>query len=108
MIIVSGFNVYPTEIEEALYRNPKISKVAVVGLPDPVTGEHAKAYIVLKEGQTATAEEIIAWCRAEGGLTGYRVPKDIEFRDELPETLIGKVLRRILQEEERRKAAATS
>ncbi len=108
MILVSGFNVYPTEIEEALYRNPKVSKVAVVGLPDPVTGEHAKAYIVLKEGETATAEEIIAWCRAEGGLTGYRVPKDIEFRDELPETLIGKVLRRILQEEERRKAAPTS
>jgi long-chain acyl-CoA synthetase len=108
MILVSGFNVYPTEIEETLYRNPKVSKVAVVGLPDPVTGEHAKAYIVLKEGETATAEEIIAWCRAEGGLTGYRVPKDIEFRDELPETLIGKVLRRILQEEERRKAASTS
>jgi long-chain acyl-CoA synthetase len=108
MILVSGFNVYPTEIEEALYRNPKVSKVAVVGLPDPVTGEHAKAYVVLKEGETATAEEIIAWCRAEGGLTGYRVPKDIEFRDELPETLIGKVLRRILQEEERRKAVSPS
>jgi long-chain acyl-CoA synthetase len=108
MILVSGFNVYPTEIEEALYRNPKISKVAVVGLPDPVTGERAKAYIVLQEGQTATADEIVAWSRGEGGLTGYRVPKDIEFRDALPETLIGKVLRRVLQEEERRKVDATS
>jgi long-chain acyl-CoA synthetase len=107
MILVSGFNVYPTEIEEALYRHPKISKVAVVGLPDPVTGEHAKAYIVLKEGEAATAAEIVAWCRDEGGLSGYRVPKDIEFRDSLPETLIGKVLRRVLQEEERRKAAAS-
>jgi long-chain acyl-CoA synthetase len=106
MILVSGFNVYPTEIEEALYRHPKVSKVAVVGLPDPVTGEHAKAYVVLQEGATATAEEIVAWCRDEGGLTGYRVPKDIEFRDSLPETLIGKVLRRVLQEEERQRAAA--
>ena len=108
MILVSGFNVYPTEIEEALYRHPKISKVAVVGLPDPVTGEHAKAYIVLKDGESATAQEIVAWCRDEGGLAGYRVPKDIEFRDSLPETLIGKVLRRVLQEEERRRAAAPS
>jgi long-chain acyl-CoA synthetase len=98
MILVSGFNVYPTEIEEALYRHPKISKVAVVGLPDPVTGEHAKAYIVLQDGESATGEEIVAWCRADGGLSGYRVPKDIEFRESLPETLIGKVLRRVLQE----------
>jgi long-chain acyl-CoA synthetase len=107
MILVSGFNVYPTEVEEALYRHPKISKVAVVGLPDPVTGEHVKAYIVLKEGESATAAEIVAWCRDEGGLSGYRVPKDIEFRDSLPETLIGKVLRRVLQDEERKRASAT-
>ena len=107
MILVSGFNVYPTEIEETVYGHPKISKVAVVGLPDPVTGEHAKAYVVLKDGESATVEEIVAWCRAEGGLTGYRVPKDIEFRDSLPETLIGKVLRRVLQEEERQRATAT-
>jgi long-chain acyl-CoA synthetase len=107
MVLVSGFNVYPTEVEEVLYHHPKISKCAVVGLPDPVTGERLKAYIVLKEGETATAEEIVAWCRAEGGLAGYRVPHDIEFRDSLPETLIGKVLRRVLQEEERQKAAAT-
>jgi long-chain acyl-CoA synthetase len=106
MVLVSGFNVYPTEVEEVLFHYPKISKCAVVGLPDPVTGERIKAYIVLKEGQTATAEEIVAWCKAEGGLTGYRVPQDIEFRDSLPETLIGKVLRRVLQEEERQKAAS--
>jgi long-chain acyl-CoA synthetase len=106
MVLVSGFNVYPTEVEEVLFHHPKISKCAVVGLPDPVTGERIKAYIVLKEGQTATAEEIVAWCKAEGGLTGYRVPHDIEFRDSLPETLIGKVLRRVLQEEERQKAAS--
>jgi len=108
MIIVSGFNVYPTEVEAVIFRNPKILKACVVGLPDDTTGERVKAYVVLKEGQTATAEELDAWCRdPEQGLTGYRVPKQWEFRDELPETLIGKVLRRVLQEEERAKASAS-
>ena len=107
MIIVSGFNVYPTEVEAVLYHHPKILKCAVAGVPDATTGERVKAYIVLREGESATAEEITAWCRdPEQGLTGYRVPKDIEFRDSLPETLIGKVLRRALQDEERHRAAA--
>jgi long-chain acyl-CoA synthetase len=107
MIDVSGFNVYPTEVEEVLYHHPKVQKVAVVGVPDPTTGEAVKAYIVLKEGQQATVEELVTWARdPENGLTGYRVPKQIEFRDALPETLIGKVLRRVLQEEERAKAAS--
>ena len=107
MILVSGFNVYPTEIEDVLFHHPKIAKVCVVGVPDERTGERVKAFIVLKEGQTATADEIIAWCRdSEHGLAGYRVPKEIEFRESLPETLIGKVLRRVLVEEERQKAAA--
>ncbi|MFB3738570.1 MAG: long-chain fatty acid--CoA ligase [Candidatus Velamenicoccus archaeovorus] len=106
MIMVSGFNVYPTEVEEVLYHHPKVQKVCVVGVPDERTGEAVKAFIVLKPGETATPEEIIAWCRdPQSGLTGYRVPKRIEFRDSLPETLIGKVLRRVLQEEERQKAA---
>jgi long-chain acyl-CoA synthetase len=109
MIIVSGFNVYPTEVEAVLFHHPKILKCAVVGVPDDTTGERLKAFIVLKPGETATAEEITAWCRdPDQGLTGYRVPKDIEFRDELPETLIGKVLRRVLQEEERKKREAAS
>jgi long-chain acyl-CoA synthetase len=107
MIIVSGFNVYPTEVEAVLYHHPKILKCAVAGVPDPTTGERVKAYIVLRSGASATPEEITAWCRDPAqGLTGYRVPKDIEFRDSLPETLIGKVLRRALQDEERRKAAS--
>jgi long-chain acyl-CoA synthetase len=107
MIIVSGFNVYPTEVEDVLYHHPKIAKVSVVGLPDDRTGERVKAFVVLKPGETATAEELDAWCRDPGqGLTGYRVPKDWEFRDELPETLIGKVLRRVLQDEELHKAGA--
>ena len=101
MIIVSGFNVYPTDIEQVLYRNPKVEKVAVVGIPDETTGEAVKAFIVLRKGEEATPEEIIKWSR--GDLTGYRVPKKIEFRDSLPETLVGKVLRRVLLEEEKQK-----
>ena len=106
MILVSGFNVYPTEVEDVLFHHPAVSKACVVGIPDDRTGERVKAYIVLKDGMSATADEIVAWCRdPEQGLTGYRVPHEIEFRDELPETLIGKVLRRVLQEEERQKLA---
>jgi long-chain acyl-CoA synthetase len=107
MILVSGYNVYPTEVEEVLYRHPKILKVCVAGVPDKTTGEAVKAYIVLRPGETATAEEIIAWARDPAqGLAAYRVPKRIDFRESLPETLIGKVLRRVLQEEERQKMAA--
>jgi long-chain acyl-CoA synthetase len=111
MIIVSGFNVYPTEIEEALYRHPKIAKVCVAGVPDERTGEAVKAYVVLKEGEEATAEAILAWAEdPANGLSGYHVPKQLEFRASLPETQLGKVLRRVLQQEERerREAAAAS
>jgi long-chain acyl-CoA synthetase len=109
MILVSGFNVYPTDIEQVLYRHPKIQKACVVGIPDEKTGEAVKAFVVLKEGQTATAQEIIDFLRNEDtGLTGYKIPKAIEFRDSLPETLVGKVLRRVLLEQEKQKAAAKS
>ncbi len=107
MINVSGFNVYPNEVEEALFRHPKISKVAVIGVPDPKTGEAVKAFVVLRSGETATPEEIVAWGRdPANGLTAYRAPKQVEFRESLPETMIGKVLRRVLMEEERQKASA--
>ncbi|MDP9341838.1 MAG: long-chain fatty acid--CoA ligase [Actinomycetota bacterium] len=106
MILVSGFNVYPTDIEQVLYRHEKIEKVCVVGVPDKTTGEAVKAFVVLRQGQQATMEELIGWSREN--LTGYRVPKQIEFRDALPETLVGKVLRRVLLEEERQKQAASS
>jgi long-chain acyl-CoA synthetase len=106
MILVSGFNVYPTEVEQVLYRHSKIQQVAVVGIPDDRTGEAVKAYVVLKEGEQATVEEILTWARdPEHGLTGYRAPKHIEFRQELPTTMVGKVLRRVLQEEEQRARA---
>jgi long-chain acyl-CoA synthetase len=104
MILVSGFNVYPTDVEQVLYRHAKVQKVCVTGIPDTTTGEAVKAYVVLKEGVTATAEEIVSFAREH--LTGYRVPKLIEFRESLPETLVGKVLRRVLQQEERDRAAA--
>jgi long-chain acyl-CoA synthetase len=105
MIIVSGFNVYPAEVEEVLARHPAIAKVAVVGVPDDTTGEAVKAFVVLKEGVRATADDITTWSRdPENGLTGYRVPKQVEFRDSLPETLVGKVLRRVLLEQERASA----
>jgi long-chain acyl-CoA synthetase len=108
MIKVSGFNVYPSEVEEVLHNHPKIARACVVGVPDGQGGEMVKAFVVLSTGQEATAEEILAWCRdPTTGLTGYRVPKAIEFRDALPETLIGKVLRRVLLEEERERAAVT-
>ena len=106
LILVSGFNVYPTEIEDVIFRHPKVLKVSVVGIPDEVTGERVKAFVVPKPGETVTAEELDAFCRdPKSGLSGYRVPKEWEFREALPETLIGKVLRRVLLEEERAKQA---
>ena len=107
MIIVSGFNVYPAEVEGVLSHHPAIAKVAVVGVPDDTTGEAVKAFVVVREGSQLTAEELISWSRdPENGLTGYRVPKQVEFRDSLPETLVGKVLRRVLLEQEKQRAAS--
>ncbi len=105
MILVSGFNVYPTDVEQVLYRHEKIAQVCVVGIPDDTTGEAVKAFVVLKQGQSATEKEILEWTRdSKHGLTGYRAPKHVEFRDELPTTMVGKVLRRVLLEEEKQKA----
>lgn len=102
MIKTVGENVYPREVEEVLYAHPKVKDAVVVGIPhEEFLGEKIKAYIVLKEGQTATAEEIIEFCREK--LSKFKVPKDVEFRDQLPKTLVGKVLRRILRDEERAK-----
>lgn len=106
MIKVSGFNVYPAEVEQVLYRHPAVLKACVAGVPDGKGGEMVKAYIVLKPGAGLTAETLDEWCRDPStGMAGFRVPKRIEFRDELPETLVGKVLRRVLVEEERGKLA---
>lgn len=101
MIIVSGRNVFPTQVEEVLYGHPKVVRVGVIGVPDEVTGEAIKAFIVLREGESATAEEILEWAADPvTGMAKYRLPSEIEFRDELPENIAGKVLRRVLVEEE--------
>jgi long-chain acyl-CoA synthetase len=107
MIIVSGFNVYPTDVEQVMYRHPKVKQVCVVGVPDERTGEAVKAFVVLKEGERSSEQEILEWTRdEEHGLTGYRAPKKVEFREELPTTMVGKVLRRVLLDEEKQKAGA--
>jgi long-chain acyl-CoA synthetase len=95
MIIVSGFNVYPNEIEQIIASNPSVLEVGVVGVPDAQSGEAVKAVIVKKD-PTLTAENIIQFCRQS--LTGYKVPKIIEFRQELPKTNVGKILRRTLRD----------
>ncbi len=97
MIISGGYNVYPRDVEEVLFTYPKIKEAAVAGVPDPKWGESVKAFIVLKKGQSSSAEEIIDFCKQN--VARYKVPSVIEFRDSLPKTLVGKVLRRVLVEE---------
>jgi long-chain acyl-CoA synthetase len=99
-----GFNIYPREVEEVLYEHPKVKEAAAVGVPIKDKGERVKAYVVLKEGEAATEEEIITFCREN--MAPYKVPKYVEFRDELPKTMVGKVLRRVLLEEEMKKQGA--
>ncbi len=101
MIIAGGFNIYPREIDEVLFQHPKIQEAVAVGIPDPYRGETVKAYVVLKPGEQATAEEIITFCREK--LAAYKVPKIIEFREALPKSAIGKILRKILRAEEETK-----
>jgi len=106
MIIVSGYNVYPREVEEALAKHPAVLESAAIGIPHPIKGEEVKAFVVLKPGQTATADDLIAFCRES--LAPFKVPRAIEFRDTLPKTLIGKVLRRQLAEEDKKKRATVA
>ncbi len=98
IIIAGGYNIYPREIEEVLFEHPKIMEAVAIGVPDPYRGETVKTFVVLKEGQLATEREIIQYCRAN--LARYKVPKYVEFRPALPQNIVGKVLRRILREEE--------
>lgn len=104
MIISGGYNIYPREIEEVLYQHPAVLEAAAIGVPDSYRGESAKAFVVLKPEQTATAEELIAFCKQN--LAPYKVPRSLEFRDALPKTMIGKILRRELVAEEKAKLAA--
>lgn len=102
MILVSGFNVYPNEIEEVIASNPGVLECAVIGIPDSKSGEAVKAFVVKKD-PNLTAEAVIKFCQEQ--LTGYKVPKHIEFRTDLPKTNVGKILRRQLRDEKKAEAA---
>ena len=104
MIIAGGLKIYPRDVDEVLYQNPKVLEAAAVGVPDEYRGETVRAYVVVKPGEHLTAEELIDFCKER--LAPYKVPKQVEFRDELPKTLIGKVLRRTLRDEYIAKQAA--
>ena len=97
LIIASGYNIVPREVEEVLFTHPKVLEAAVVGVPDAKRGETVKAVVVLKDGQTATVDEIRAYCKER--LAPYKVPTQVEFAAKLPRTQAGKVLRRVLAEE---------
>jgi len=97
MVLVGGFNVYPRDVEDILFNHPKVQLAAVVGAPDEKSGEVVKAFVQLKPGETATEEEIKEFCKEN--MAGYKRPKIIEFRDELPVSNVGKVLRRVLRDE---------
>jgi long-chain acyl-CoA synthetase len=105
LIKCGGFQVWPREIEEILMTHPAIAEVCVGGIPDPRQVEAVKAWVVLREGHQATQEELQQFCKEK--LTGYKVPRFFEFRKDLPKTLVGKVLRRILQDEEKAKQSKT-
>jgi long-chain acyl-CoA synthetase len=94
MIIRGGFNVYPREIEEVLLTHPAISLAAVVGVPNPEHGEEVKAYVIKKAGAVLTEPELVAWCREQ--MAAYKYPRLVEFRDSLPMTATGKILKREL------------
>jgi long-chain acyl-CoA synthetase len=99
LIIVSGYNVYPREVEEALYAHPAVLEAAAIGIPQPERGEVVKAFVVLRPGASATADELRSHCASS--LARFKIPAEIEFRSELPKSTVGKVLRSALAEEER-------
>jgi len=94
MILTAGFNVYPAELERVLCMDPAVALAAVTGVPDDTKGELAKAYVVLKPDATVTAAELIAHCREQ--LAAYKIPRAVQFVDEVPITASGKIMRRIL------------
>ena len=103
MIISGGFNIYPREVDEVLYTNPKVLEACAIGIPDSHSGERVKAYIVLKPGETATEQEIVDYCKER--MAPYKAPKYVEFIDELPKSAIGKILRKELRRMESTKQA---
>lgn len=104
MIISGGFNIYPRDIDEVFYGHPKVQEACSIGIPDPTRGENIKVFVVLREGETATEEEMIEFCKDK--LAKYKLPTEIEFRAELPKTNVGKILRKQLRQEELEKSKA--
>ena len=98
MIIAGGYNIYPREIDEVLYQHPKVADAVAVGIADEYRGETIKAFVVPKEGETLTEEDIIGFCKKK--LAAYKAPKIVEFRSELPKSAVGKILRKVLRDEE--------
>jgi long-chain acyl-CoA synthetase len=103
LIIAGGFNIYPREVEEVLYQHPAVLEAVVIGVPDAYRGESVKAVVVAKGGVNLTEEELLAYCRES--MAAYKVPRVVEFRDFLPKTAVGKILRRTLREQENGKSA---
>ncbi len=103
LIIVSAFKVYPNEIEAAVGEHPAVLECGCIGVPDPRSGQAVKIFVVLRDGTSLGEEELLEHCRAR--LTGYKVPKYLEFRQSLPKTNVGKVLRRALAQQEASRAA---
>ncbi len=96
MIISGGFDIHPTEVEQALYADPAVCEACVVGVPDPTWGEAVKAVVVLRDGQRASEAEVIAHCRSL--LAGFKTPRSIDFVAELPRNAIGKLARQLVRE----------
>jgi len=101
MIVASGCNIYPDEIDRVLFEHPKILEAATIGVPDERRGETVKSFVVVKPGESLTEDEIVEFCK--GQLAAYKVPRIIEFRAELPKSAVQKILRRKLVDEEQAK-----
>jgi len=101
MIINGGLKVYPRDVDEVLYQHPAVQDACTIGVPHDVKGEAVKSFVVLKSGLTAAPDELIEFCRKS--LAGYKVPAVVEFRETLPRSAVGKILRRELREEELKK-----
>jgi long-chain acyl-CoA synthetase len=95
MIITSGFNVYPAEVENVLYAHPAVGEAAVYGTPDPVRGEQVTASVILRAGSSATGEELIEFCRSR--IAGYKSPRRIDIVTQIPKSPTGKILKRVLR-----------
>jgi long-chain acyl-CoA synthetase len=106
MIVASGYNVYPREIEEVLFEHPDVAEAVAIGVADEYRGESVKAFVVRRSGASTTEEDVLAFCKER--LAAYKSPKAVEFREELPKSAVGKLLRRVLVDEERAKTEATS